>query len=445
IDLSADDFTIPTDQVWLIKKVYAQGRLPDTRPLRIHIQKAHVKIFNDSLGYPTKNELYSTSVTLPYEDRSNRNLMLTLPEPVLLAAGRYWFSVYVEFYERENYNDEIWFWIGTDSVKGTQSQMCNRCNEPQSYWEPNFEGGVDGRYDLVFTLFGIDTHIPADSLAPEAPVANLASFVSATSFTANWQPVEDATHYELDVFNIQDSVSLPGYENKIVNGTSQDVTGTKSYRRYFYVVRAVNDSVASENSNAIRVAHIKNLTLRTVCSDTPTVYRRWKVINNNPFPIPVTWSVLNTTQSGIHIADVGESFFVTETVSGLNKTMIAWYDDEQVQHISVKSSTYNPCQSDKMIASGRRNLEEELNEEESPFMVAVYPNPVKDKLIMLLSTPLEGMVSIEMFNLNGQRVYAKEALGNTIQEIDASSFSPGIFILKAKQGQYQRAIKIVKQ
>src|SRR5690606_14165467 len=162
----------------------------------------------------------------------------------------------------------------------------------------------------------------------------------------------------------------------------------------------------------------------------------WKVINNNPFPIPVTWNVLNTAQSGTHLADVGESFFVTETVSGLNKTMIAWYDDEQVQHISIKSSTYNPCQADKMIASGRRNSEEELNEEASPFMVAVYPNPVKDKLTILLSTPLDGMVSIEMLNLNGQRVYAKEALGNTIQEIDASSFSPGIFILKAKQGPY---------
>lgn len=441
--ISADDFLVPENQTWTLKKIYTEG----SSSLNIHIQKAHVKIFIDSAGFPTKNEFYSTSISLPYEDRSKENMMLTLPEPVSLPSGRYWFSVYVQFYERENYNEEYWYWTATDSIQATQAQIWEDYLEPESNWKPAFEAAdaPEGPYDLVFTLFGIDTHMPSDSLTLEAPVATLASFVSSTAFTANWQPVEDATHYELDVFNIQDSVSLPGYENKIVNGTSQEVTGTKSYRRYFYVVRAVNDSVVSENSNAIRVAHIKNLTLRTVCSDTPTVYRRWKVINNNPFPIPVTWNVLNTAQSGTHLAAVGESFFVTETVSGLNKTMIAWYDDEQVQHISIKSSTYNPCQSDKMMASGRRNVEEELNEEESPFMVAVYPNPVKDKLTILLSTPLDGMVSIELLNLNGQRVYAKEALGNTIQEIDATSFSPGIFILKAKQGQYQRAIKIVKQ
>src|SRR5690606_20461386 len=149
-------------------------------------------------------------------------------------------------------------------------------------------------------------------------------------------------------------------------------------------------------------------------------------------------------QSGTHVATIGESFFITETVSGLNKTMIAWYDDEQVQHISVKSSTYKPCEHDSANALARTAAEDEWEDTDSPFMVAAYPNPVTDKFEIMIASPLDGMVNIEILNINGQRVYMKKIMGNTIHKIDATSFPQGMLILKATQRLHHHSMKIMK-
>jgi hypothetical protein len=88
---------------------------------------------------------------------------------------------------------------------------------------------------------------------PDAPVANPATELSASGFTANWNAVTGATEYRIDVSGDDFVNFVAGYQDKIVNGTSEIVIGLAATTAYKYRVRAVDANGTSDNSNVIDV------------------------------------------------------------------------------------------------------------------------------------------------------------------------------------------------
>lgn len=88
-----------------------------------------------------------------------------------------------------------------------------------------------------------------------APVANSASSVLYSSFTANWISSATATGYRLDVAtDIGFTAFLSGFTDKDVsNVTTYSVTGLTANTSYYYRVRAYNLSKTSSNSGTITV------------------------------------------------------------------------------------------------------------------------------------------------------------------------------------------------
>src|SRR5437867_593324 len=99
------------------------------------------------------------------------------------------------------------------------------------------------------------TPTPTPSPAPSAPVANAATNVTITSFTANWGTVSDATSYHLDVAKARSFANLvSGYRNlNVGNVNSWPVTGLNPNTINYYRVRARNNTGVSPNSNVITV------------------------------------------------------------------------------------------------------------------------------------------------------------------------------------------------
>jgi cell division septation protein DedD len=96
---------------------------------------------------------------------------------------------------------------------------------------------------------------PTPVATPAAPRALKAVNVTASSFTAHWNSVREATGYRLDVStsNSFDSY-VPGYQNLDVgNTTRRSVTGLSANTNYYYRLRAYNGSGTSPNSNVITV------------------------------------------------------------------------------------------------------------------------------------------------------------------------------------------------
>jgi hypothetical protein len=87
---------------------------------------------------------------------------------------------------------------------------------------------------------------------PSAPVANAATNITASGFTANWTASSGATNYFLDVSTDSNFGSfVPGYNNfSTGNVLTSNITGLTCGLTYYYQVRAAT-TCSSTNSNTI--------------------------------------------------------------------------------------------------------------------------------------------------------------------------------------------------
>lgn len=107
--------------------------------------------------------------------------------------------------------------------------------------------------------------------APQAPVANAASNITSSSFTANWSSVSGAASYRLDVSTSSTFSSfLSGYNNRTVSGTNLSLTGISNQTTIYYRVRAVGSTGSiSANSNVLLAFNYDQNYIRTITVNTP--------------------------------------------------------------------------------------------------------------------------------------------------------------------------------
>jgi RHS repeat-associated protein len=98
-----------------------------------------------------------------------------------------------------------------------------------------------------------------------APVATPATNVTTNSFIANWNSVNGASDYRLDVSTVIDfSTFVTGYNDLTVAGTSANVTNLTNKTTYYYRVRAANASGSSASSNIIFAANMDMNYIRSI-------------------------------------------------------------------------------------------------------------------------------------------------------------------------------------
>jgi len=93
--------------------------------------------------------------------------------------------------------------------------------------------------------------------APDAPVATPATDITYNSFTANWNEVEGAGHYVIEISTTPDFATvLPGWDDWQNFGLSANVTQLTGSTTYYYRVIAVSGDNTSAYSNVIEVTTV---------------------------------------------------------------------------------------------------------------------------------------------------------------------------------------------
>jgi RHS repeat-associated protein len=107
--------------------------------------------------------------------------------------------------------------------------------------------------------------------ATQPPIANAASNIGSSSFTASWNSVAGSAGYRLDLSSSNTFSSfLPGFDNLSVTGTSYSVTGLTNRTKIYYRVRALNSAgTASANSNTVLAVDYGRNYVRTTVVSAP--------------------------------------------------------------------------------------------------------------------------------------------------------------------------------
>ena len=163
---SADDFIVPAESQWTINSIVAFGGANNSPSLT----SANVVIYDDNGGAPGAI-IYDSGAIAPSSDPNQTNLILDLPDAVVLQGGTYWLSVYVNL--NFGANAQQWFWSTQAGLIGNEASFRDQANlfgVGAIDWTPRsvaFGGGLE---DQVFQIFGtVDNGSTEDTSAEIAP------------------------------------------------------------------------------------------------------------------------------------------------------------------------------------------------------------------------------------------------------------------------------------
>lgn len=138
--------------------------------------------------------------------------------------------------------------------------------------------------------------------------------------------------------------------------------------------------------------------------------------------------------------------WVLTSFQGTKKTSVASSASSSSSRCKASNSIeVTPCHESGLISSASANsLDGSLQQEGE---IAVYPNPVGDKLTVNLEKLGDTEVAVTLYDILGRTCLEKVKLRKkgSENELDIADLKPGLYLLKLEYGTKTRQVKIIKQ
>ena len=171
--------------------------------------------------------------------------------------------------------------------------------------------------------------------------ANAATDVTNTSFRAKWNYVSLSKTYLLDVSLSPDFATfVPNYNSKVVADLNEIVTGLDGGTKYYYRVRAQNETQISDYSNIVSVV----TSGKSIIPEDPTFLKVKANKLVNPFFVGVAVKANQLTTGSAHDIVLKNEF----------SSISAEYE-MKMDPISTGSGVYNWTAADKIVKYGNDN------------------------------------------------------------------------------------------
>ena len=137
---------------------------------------------------------------------------------------------------------------------------------------------------------------------------------------------------------------LQGGGGRIIFALIQTLLATPWLAIHFLLLcSSVSFATGHSNTRLESTTAVLPLNLTSVCSENPSLERRWRVTNPNAFPVAYTWKVFATTFEGSGIVSPGISHFFSPAVGGPNTTLLYWRDENNIEQFRTKASGGETC------------------------------------------------------------------------------------------------------
>lgn len=266
---------------------------------------------------------------------------------------------------------------------------------------------LNSNYMRAATLKGLACHTAKDDLSKPGPDpfvgwGLLDASVAAQTITdaaSNLATINELTLSNGETYTYQFSTSTSGPLKATICWT--DPAGT----------------VSSSTNNALSPRLVNDLDLRIEDSNA-TTFMPWKLNKTN---------VAGNAIKGDNDVDNIERIDISNGTSG-NYTLT----------VTHKGALTNGSQAFSLILTGS-NLTLSVSNKVNA-LVTVWPNPVAD-LVNLNLSKLNGHADIEIFDLNGRKVYEENNITNKKHTIKTNTFTTGVYFMSIKNN----GIKIHKK
>ena len=190
-----------------------------------------------------------------------------------------------------------------------------------------------------------------------------------------------------------------------------------------------------------------------LCSDDPGKTRNWKIINPNPFEVKVHWFLTGFGQDNKTTVQPGDTYFSTQTAYYRNRpvpniVILDWEDNFGFTRFDLASATTNECKNDVAVTGVLSAGDQATIVKEKPVkpeIADVFPNPSRSQFKLYLSLNNPGKADLTLYSESGKMLYRNNVQGSGIYDIDASTYTPGLYLLKIKQGSFTKTLKLIKQ
>ncbi|MEI6048348.1 MAG: T9SS type A sorting domain-containing protein [Bacteroidota bacterium] len=255
-----------------------------------------------------------------------------------------------------------------------------------------------------------------------ATIANAATNLSQTSFSANWNSSATTTGYRLDVAtNIGFTAFVTGYNDKDVsNVITYSVTGLSANTPYYYRIRAYNTDGTGVSSNIITVTTLSTPFL-SVSASTLTIAAEANSANTLDIMSNTNWTV-SSSATWLTVSSAGGNGNATITFTAqANRTL------PRTAIVTVSSAGL----ADKTITV-TQDIPTGINITENGYIKS-YPNPAKDFITIDLQGFNQKINEIQIINIWGQQLMLiNSQLNNQILNVPINNLPEGTYFLLFK-------------
>ncbi|MCC5941277.1 MAG: fibronectin type III domain-containing protein [Balneolaceae bacterium] len=313
--------------------------------------------------------------------------------------------------------------VATDSPQTDFTVSLTRLEHSTNYFVRAYATNLNG------SAFGNEVLITTDILLP--PVALDATNRTAVSFRANWEAVDDANNYRIDVSRSEDFEDyISGYQSRNVGGgTGFTVTGLTPGTTYYYRLRTQLENGLSLDSEVVEVT-----TVNVSASASQVEFTRDRVLATGIQDSEVRVQVLNTR------LDPVQGITVSLRPTGGNPTIVAIQEetDENGEAIFSVTNTREERVTFTTVAAGldlSRVIAIEFVFADGELTLGDnFPNPFRVNTTIPIVIPEQTRVRIDLFNSNGAHIRSiKDQEFNTGYyevPVNMSGLSSGVYFYR---------------